>query len=197
MRFSKLAAAIVLAGATVFIAACGDTGAGDDAAVRDQNKKWLDAIVAKDAASIAQIYADDGAMMSPNAPKASGREAIQKGWEDLFKIPGVSLTFDTERLVFAKSGDLAVDIQTYKFTGGEGAAASTDTGKAVVTWVKRDGKWLVLTDMYSSDLSPPPPATPAAPPAETPAVDPSATTPPAPPAAAPAPATTPATPPTH
>jgi len=177
MRFSNLAAAFVLAGATVLLAACGDTGAGDEAAVREQNKKWLEAIVAKDAASIAQIYADDGAMMPPNAPKESGREAVQKGWEELFKIPGVSLTFETERLVFAKSGDLAVDIQTYKFTGGEGAAAATDTGKSVVTWVKRDGRWLVLTDMYSSDLPAPPPPAPAAPPAETPAVDPAATPP--------------------
>ena len=59
-------------------------------------------------------------MLPPNAPKAAGREAIQKGWDDMFKTPGVTLTFETERFVIAKSGDLAVDIGTYKFAADGG-----------------------------------------------------------------------------
>jgi uncharacterized protein (TIGR02246 family) len=186
MRLSTLAAAVVLAGASFVLAACGgNTGAGDEAAIRDLNKKWLEAIVAKDASAVAMIYADDGAMLPPNAPKAAGRDAVEKSWGEMFKIPGVALTFETERFVFAKSGDVAIDIGTYKFTAGEGAAAATDIGKSVVTWVKRDGKWYVLTDMFSSDAPPPAPApaTPAAP-AETPAVEPSSAPMPVPPAPA-------------
>lgn len=191
MRLSTIAAALVLAGASFVLAACGgDTGAGDEAAIRDVQKKWLEAIVAKDASAIAGFYAEDGQMFPPNAPKAVGRDAVQKGWEGFFGLPGMTLTFETEKFTFAKSNDLAVDIGTYKFGVGEGAAASTEIGKAVVTWTKRDGKWYVLTDMFSSDTppAPPPPAASAAP-AETPAVDPAATAP-----ATPAPA--PAKPPT-
>jgi uncharacterized protein (TIGR02246 family) len=151
----------VLTAFSLLLAACGGGGspAADEAAMRDINKKWLDLIVAKDAKAIAELYAEDGAMLPPNAPKAQGRAAIQKGWEDMFGIPGVTLTFETERFVIANSGDLAVDIGTYKFAGN----GMTDTGKSVVTWAKKDGKWQVLTDMFSSDAPPPAPApTPAA-----------------------------------
>lgn len=194
--------AAVVAACAVLLAACGPGGhEADDAAIREANKVWLEKIVAKDAAAIGQIYADDGQFLPPNAPKAVGREAIQKGWTEMFAIPGVALTFETEKLVFAKSGDLAVDIGTYKFSMGEGATAVNDSGKSVVTWTKRDGKWLVLTDMFSSDLpAAPPPAAPAPASEAMPAPVDGATPPPAAEGATPAPATpetpAPATPPT-
>lgn len=131
----------------------------------------MEAIAAKDAKAVAAIYAEDGQMLPPNAPKAVGREALEKAWAGLMGMPGMTLTFETETFVFAKSGDLAVDIGTYKFTAG----GHTENGKAVVTWTKRDGKWLVLTDMFSSDQPPAPPPAPAVAP-----VEPSADTPPTP-----------------
>ena len=192
MTRTHAAAAVLLTAFALLLAACGGGGssAADEAAIRDANKKWLELIVAKDAKGIANdIYAEDGAMLPPNAPKAAGREAVQKGWEEMFKIPNVTLTFETERFVIAKSGDVAVDIGTYKFGGG----GMTDTGKSVVTWTKKDGKWQVLTDMFSSDAPPPPPAPAATAPAGTGATPGPAETGPAP--ATPAPTTTPA--PTH
>lgn len=175
MKRLNVAFAAVVAACVLFLAACGPSGhEADEAAIREANKKWLEAIVAKDAATIGALYAEDGQLMPPNAPKMSGREAIQKGWGDMMGAPGMSLVFETEKFTFAKSGDLAVDVGTYTFTSGEGAAAVTDTGKFVVTWTKRDGKWLVLTDMFSSDLPPPPPA------ATTPAPATPETTPPKP-----------------
>lgn len=179
MRLSTFAASIALAVAGFVLTACGgDTGAADEAAIREQNKKVIEAIAAKDAPAIAGFYAEDAQMIPPNAPKAVGRDAIQKGWEGFLKLPGMNLTFETEKFVFAKSNDLAVDIQTYKFTTGEGAAATTETGNTIVTWTKRDGKWYMLTDMFSSDAPPPAAPAPAAP--ETPAVDPTAPAPAAP-----------------
>lgn len=187
MKLMHGAAAAVFAACVMFLAACGGSSpAADEAAIREANKKVMDAIVAKDAATIAGVYAEDAQLLPPNAPKAVGREAIQKGWSDMLAA-GITLTFETEKVVFAKSGELAVDIGTYKFSMG----GMNDTGKSVVTWTKRDGKWLMLTDMFSSDLPPPPPAAPAA--AEVPAATPaSGDATPAP--AAPAP-TQPATPP--
>lgn len=154
---------IVVAACVAFLAACGPGGhEADDAAIREVNKKWQEAIVAKDAATVANFYAEDAQFLPPNAPKVVGREALQKSWAEMMALPGVALTFDTEKLVFAKSGELAVEVGTYKFSMGEGAAAVNDTGKSVVTWTKRDGKWQVLTDMFSSDNPPPPPAPAAA-----------------------------------
>lgn len=207
MKRLNVAFAAVVAACVLLLAACGPSGhEADEAAIREANKNWLAAIVAKDAAAISALYVEDGQMMPPNAPKVSGREALEKGWAGMMAAPGMSLVFETEKFTFAKSGDLAVDVGTYTFTTGEGAAAVTDTGKFVVTWTKRDGKWLVLTDMFSSDLPPPvPPAPPAPAPADAaapPAVDGTAPAAPAstdatvPPAATtPAPATPGATPP--
>ncbi len=166
-------AALALAGALA-LSACAPSTESDEATIRATNKAWMEAIAAKDAKAVAAIYAEDGQMLPPNAPKAVGREALEKGWAGLMGMPGMTLTFETEKFVFAKSGDLAVDIGTYRFAAG----GQTDTGKSVVTWTKRDGKWLVLTDMFSSDLPVAPPAAPTAPaPAETPAATP---TPPVP-----------------
>jgi len=191
MKRLPVAFAAVVAACVVLLAACGPGGhEADEAAIGEINKAWQEKIVAKDAAAIAQIYAEDAQFMPPNAPKAVGREAIQKGWTDMFALPNVSLTLGTEKITFAKSGDLAVEVGTYKFSMGEGAAAVNDTGKATVTWTKRDGKWLVLTDMFSSDLpaAPPPAAAPAE--AVAPAVPADGTTPlAAPDATTPAPGT--------
>jgi uncharacterized protein (TIGR02246 family) len=170
MRLTQIVAVLIVAAGATLLNACAPSTDADEAAIRAANKKWLEAIVAKDAKAVAALHAEDAQQMPPNAPKAVGREAIEKSWAGMFGIPGMSLTFETEKFVFAKSADLAVDIGTYKFTAGEGAAAQTEIGKAVVTWTKRDGKWYVLTDMFSSDAPPAPaPAATPAPAAETPA----------------------------
>ena len=164
MKRFNLAIAAAAAVCVAFLAACsGSTPQAEEAAIKEINKAWLEAIVAKDAKKIAALYAEDGQMLPPNAPKAVGRDAIEKGWVGFLGLPGMTLTFETQNFIVAKSGDVAVEVQTYKFTSGEGAAAVTDTGKGVVTWTKRGGKWQVLTDMFSSDLPPPAPAAAAAP----------------------------------
>lgn len=188
MKRLNVAVAAVAAACVLFVAACsgGDPKADEDA-IKAINAKWQELIVAKDAKAIAALYAEDGELMPPNAPKAIGRAAIEQGWTGILGIPGVTLTFETEKLVLAKSGDVAVDINNYQFGTGEGAAP--EIGKSVVTWVKRDGKWFVLTDMFSSDAAPAVPAAATVPegaplPEGAPA---EATTGPAPDATAPAP----------
>jgi uncharacterized protein (TIGR02246 family) len=172
MKFKHIAATLVFAGASVLLVSCGGTEstAGDEAAIRDINKKWMELIAAKDAKTIAEtVYAENGQLLPPNSPKAVGREALVQAWTGLTAIPGLQLSFETESLTFAKSGELAVEVGTYKMEMGEGAARATDTGKTVVTWIRKDGKWQVFADMFSSDA-----AAPAAPVAAPTAADPAA-----------------------
>lgn len=167
MKFQHIAATLVFAGASLLLVSCGGTEstAADEAAIRDINKKWMELIAAKDAKAIAEtVYAENGQLLPPNSPKAVGRDALVQAWTGVTSIPGVQLTFETESLTFAKSGELAVEVGTYKMVMGEGAAQATETGKSVVTWIRKDGKWQVLTDMFSSDAAP---AAPAAAPAAT------------------------------
>jgi len=190
MRLQTLAAITILAGGSALLAACGpSTNDADEAAIREVNRKWQELVAAKDAKAIAAtVYAEDGQLLPPNEPKAVGREAVEKGWTALANIPGIKLTWETEKFVFARSGELAVETGTYKLTIGEGPGQMTELGKTVVTWQKRDGKWQVLTDMFSSNAAPTAPAAPApaaeavpaeAPAAETPATDAAPATPPA------------------
>ena len=48
----------------------------DEQAIRGQVDRWLQLVKAKDAAGIAALYVDDGAVMPPNAPSGKGRAAI-------------------------------------------------------------------------------------------------------------------------
>src|SRR5215475_10994629 len=131
------------------------------------------------------MYAQDGEFLPPNSAKVTGREAIKDAWTKMFTIPGVGLTFTTDKFVFGQSADLAVDIGSYDFKSEAAGSSVSDKGKSVVTWVKRDGTWQVMTDMFSSDapLLPPtptvPPTTmgPTAVPSTTTPVEPSTTTP--------------------
>lgn len=171
MKFQHIAATLVFAGASLLLVSCGGTEstAADEAAIRDINKKWMELIAAKDAKAIAEtVYAENGQLLPPNSPKAVGRDALVQAWTGVTSIPGVQLTFGTESLTFAKSGELAVEVGTYKMVMGEGAAQATETGKSVVTWIRKDGKWQVLTDMFSSDAAAAAPAAtdPAAAPVE-------------------------------
>ena len=172
MKLSNFAAVIVLTGASLFLTACGGSGStsADEAAITEINKKWQELIVAKDAKGISELYAEDGQLLPPNTPKSVGRPALEQAWNGLVSIPGMALTFETEKFTFAQSGDLAVEVGPYKFITGEGATQVTDIGKFIVTWRKQDGKWRILTDMFSSNTPPPTPA-PVAVPGAAPGID--------------------------
>ena len=128
-----------------------DTGA-DEQAIRGQVDHWLKLVEAKDAAGISALYADDGAVMPPNAPIGKGHAAIQQTWASLMQIPGFDLTFVPEQIIVSSSGDRALDRGTYKFAFAPNGTAQTDTGKYVVVWRKIGGEWKAAADIFNSDL---------------------------------------------
>ena len=128
-----------------------DTGA-DEKAIRGQVDHWLQLVKAKDAAAIASLYAEDGAVMPPNAPIGKGRAAIQRTWSSLMQTPGFALTFAPEQIIVSASGDMALDRGTYNLTIAPGGTTQTDTGKYVVVWRKIGGEWKAAADIFNSDL---------------------------------------------
>jgi hypothetical protein len=58
---------------------------------------------------------------------------------------------------FGVSGDLGWEWNTFTVTDQTGA--TVDTGKYVTVYARRDGKWLIVRDIWNSDM---PPAAPAA-----------------------------------
>ena len=138
-------------GAEVNSAAAVDT-AGDEQAIRAQVDQWLQLVKAKDASGIAAIYAEDGAVMPPNAPIGKGRAAIQQTWASMMRTPGFDLTFSPEQIDVSSSGDMALDRGTYTLKVAPAGTTQTDTGKYVVVWRKIGGEWKAAADIFNSDL---------------------------------------------
>jgi ketosteroid isomerase-like protein len=109
--------------------------------------------------SIATHYTEDGRVMAPNMPVASGRQAIAAS---MGMMGGATLVLTAESVT--ANGPLAVERGTYSITlTPPGLTAPiTDTGKFLVHWRKVGDRWLKVDDIWNSDL----PAAPAGPPAK-------------------------------
>ena len=137
--------------AAVNSSAAVDTGA-DEQAIRGHVARWLQLVKAKDAAGIAELYTEDGAVMPPNAPISKGRKAIQQTWKSMMQTPGFDLTFVPEQIIVSSSGDMALDRGTYNLTIAPNGTKQTDTGKYVVVWRKIGREWKAAADILNSDL---------------------------------------------
>jgi ketosteroid isomerase-like protein len=124
----------------------------DERVIRGQVDRWLQLVKAKDAAGIAALYAEEGAVMPPNAPIAKGHKAIQQTWASLMQTPGFDLTFAPEQIIVSSSGDMALDRGTYRLAVAPKGTAMTDTGKYVVVWRKLGSDWKAAADIFNSDL---------------------------------------------
>ena len=132
-------------------AAPANTGA-DEQAIRSQVDHWLQLVKTKDAAAIAALYTEDGAVMPPNAPIGKGRAAIQQTWTSMMGTPGFDLTFTPEQIIVSSSGDMALDRGTYSLKVAPHGTAQSDTGKYVVVWRKVGSEWKAAADIFNSDL---------------------------------------------
>jgi len=113
--------------------------AADMAAIHAATNSWVEAY-------------NDAIMMPPNAPAATGHEAMKKYLADdiaASKAAGVSFALDTD--ASGVSGDLAWHSGTFHVAGANGATLST--GKYAEVWHKADGKWLMLRDVWNDDAA--------------------------------------------
>jgi len=96
------------------------------------------------------LYADDAVLMPPNFPAFTGRAAIQQFWGGLLSAGStdVDLTPDDIQV----SGDVAIERGHFEVT-----RPFKDSGKYVVIWRNRGGKWLITHDIFNSSLTPPAP----------------------------------------
>jgi uncharacterized protein (TIGR02246 family) len=127
-----------------------DTRATDEAAIRAINPAWFKAYSAGDAESIVALYAEDAVVNPPGAPAARGHAAMREYLKkDLAASAGVTLNAGptTEDGV---SGDLGWEWGTFTVTNKSGA--TVDKGKYVTVYAKKDGKWLIIRDIWNSDM---------------------------------------------
>jgi ketosteroid isomerase-like protein len=111
---------------------------------------------------VAAFYSEQAHLMPPNQPAAVGREAIKAAFAPFFAMKA-DLKLTLAALV--ASGALAVERGTYSitYTPPGATAPVTDTGKYLVHWERIDGKWMLVDDIFNSDLPPLPMTGPAIP----------------------------------
>ena len=132
-----------------------DTRAADESTIRELEAQWSRTAAANDLEGSVSYYSDDASILPPNAPIASGKQAIRAVWASVLG-PGVSVSWQVSKLEVSRSGDLAYVMGVYQFARKDPQGQLvTDHGKTVEVWKKQaDGKWKTVADIFNSDLPP-------------------------------------------
>ncbi|MFQ5927263.1 MAG: YybH family protein [Terriglobia bacterium] len=118
--------------------------------------EWLKAAQAKDLESALSYYADDASLLPPNAPIATGKEAIRTLWSELLANPSFVINWQTTKVEVSGGGDLGYTSGTMELTlhDPEGKPV-TERSKWVDVWRKQpNGNWKVMAGVWNSDHPP-------------------------------------------
>ncbi len=97
--------------------------AAEEAAIRSTDAQWLAAAQAHDLEKILPFWSDDATILAPGSPAVVGKAAIRQYVSGAFATPGFSITWKTDRIEVAKSGDMAYS------TGSDKISVNTPTAK--------------------------------------------------------------------
>jgi uncharacterized protein (TIGR02246 family) len=114
--------------------------------------------MANDLDGTVAFYSDDASMLPPNAPIATGKQAIRAVWATMLS-PDTTVSWQVTKADVARSGELAYVMGTYQITAkNPQGKAQEDHGKLVEVWKKQaDGKWKTVADIFNSDIPLPAP----------------------------------------
>lgn len=150
----------LLALSALLLAACGsaqvssDFQSGDaENYIRNADVAFGTAMRTNDMDALVNNYSTDAILMPPNLPAANGPAAIRATWTGfLGQFSSTDLTLTPDDVL--QSGDLAAESGRYMVhVVPKGTTmAVTDSGKYIVVWKKRDGRWKIYRDIFNSDL---------------------------------------------
>ncbi len=144
--------------ATVLVLAAGGCAPQADveaeaAAIREVLAEWAEAWNDKDVERVLSSTTEDASLLPPNAPIATGKEALRALTTQMVESPGFALTAEPTKVEASRTGDLAYSSGTYEITvdDPEGNPV-TERGKWVLVCKKQpDGTWKVVTHIWNSD----------------------------------------------
>ena len=165
MRIHRSFAVLLLG--TAFACQPADTSADAKNAIDAANAQWPRLTSTGHADSIAEFYAADAVVMPPNMATVRGKDAIRTFFATINTIqPRPTLTLRAVTVV--ANGPVAVETGRWHWAYPAGATLppgtpAVDSGKYIVRWAQQNGKWLMVDDVWNSDLPVPAPAPPPAP----------------------------------
>ena len=119
-----------------------------------------------DAARVASHFSAKAKVMIPGVAVIDGLPAIQAAVQQDMDTPGFGLTFASDKIFVAKSGDLAVARGVYTQTSSNAATQAIDTQTGAYVTVYRpeaDGTWRAQWDILTLGPAPAEPAAPVKP----------------------------------
>ncbi len=137
-----------------------DTLAAQETAIRQADLAWSKAMTDKQLDATVSYYAEEASILPPNAPTASGKNAIRDVWAQFFAMPGFLVTCHPVKVEASRSGDIGYTQGPYElaFHDAKGNTVK-DRGKYLAVWKKQsNGAWRVVADIFNSDLPQAPPA---------------------------------------
>lgn len=119
------------------------------AEIQELETAWSAADNARDVNAMAAFYSDDAVSMPNNQPMLVGKDAIKKEIEASMakRAKGSTISFDVMDVY--GSGNYATEVG--KSTQKDSTGKVIGTGKYMVVWEKRDGKWVTIRDIYNDD----------------------------------------------
>lgn len=156
MRYESVCRAI----GCVVIAACAADDPGGSVAdeaqrIRDIDAAWSRALQARDLDTVMTNYADDAVFLVSGQPLVEGKAAIRAWFATRMERPDYAPSFVPTKIVVARSRDVAYELGTFELTvtNAEGTPVKA-TGKHLVSWEKRDGRWKVTAESVNGDTPP-------------------------------------------
>jgi uncharacterized protein (TIGR02246 family) len=120
------------------------------------DSEWARAAESGDLERILAYWSDDATVFPPGSPALVGKAAIREYVAGSLRTPGFRISWKTNDVTVAASGDLAYGIGTNRvsFNGPDGKPVTVE-GKAVTVW-RQDagGAWKCVVDIWN-DLSAP------------------------------------------
>ncbi len=134
--------------------------AAEENAIRAADAGWLAAATAHDLERTLPFWTDDATILAPGSAPITGKAAIRQYVSAAFAVPGFSITWKTQEIEVAQSGDIAYSTGTDWITSpGPDGKPVTEENNSVAIWKKQsDNSWKCIVDA----MSPVAPVSPAA-----------------------------------
>ncbi len=163
-RYARIRALAASCGVTALALGCSpqqsprNTSGAEETAIRQADLAWSKAMTDRQLEATVSYYAEEASIFPPNAPTATGKNAIRNVWAQFFAMPGFLVTCHPVKIEASRSGDIGYTQGPYDlaFSDGRGHTVK-DRGKYLAVWKKQtNGAWRVVADIFNSDLPPAP-----------------------------------------
>jgi ketosteroid isomerase-like protein len=125
--------------------------AGVRETIEAANAKFSAIAAQGDGATLAGLYAKDGAVMPAGSDPIRGTQAIAKFWQNAFSSGVAAIELKTVEVY--GQGATATEVGEYALR--DKAGKLLDRGKYIVIWHNEGGQWKLLRDMFSTNVPPP------------------------------------------